>query len=203
MPTFEYVDGYLATGNDLSSGSMTMVEAKAAASAKNAIGFTWKGEKNPKGKFGLYVKNSRCLKLVSKGHGWHTMLKKAEPKFKYVTGYLPGGNDLLSGAMTLEEAKAKASTKNAIGFTWRGDKNSKGKVNIYVKSSRCSKVVSKGQGWHTMLKTGVVAGPPAQTSGKFDMRYNFTLTFLNGVKKTLADVVKGGKPVLLYQYNAF
>jgi len=108
--------------------------------------------------------------------------------------------------MTLAEAKAAASDGKAIGFTWKGERNPKGKVRVFVKKASCSKAVSKGAGWHTMLKAGgkpPCQEPPAKrTRLSFDPKYDFTMTFLDGTKRKLSDVFDG-KPVVLYQYNAF
>lgn len=207
---FEYVDGYLENGNDLSAGAMTLEEAKAAASVGEAIGFTWQGEENPKGKVHIYVKNSRCKTAVAAGAGWHTMLKQTI-EFKYMAGFLVNGNNLSEGAMTMEEATTAASVSGAIGFTWQGEKDPKGKVHIYVKNSSCSTKVSAGADWHTMLQAHHAAAheePPAKrpraehAGHSFDPKYDFTMTFLDGTRKSLSAIFDG-KPVLLYQYNAF
>jgi len=83
----------------------------------------------------------------------------------YVAGYLPGGNDLVSEEMTLDEA-AKLCRENAddiIGITWHGEPNPRGPVNVFIKNKSCKLEVSGGSdsGWHCLVAVPVLYGRPS------------------------------------------
>eukprot|EP00930_Biecheleria_cincta_P074629 TRINITY_DN61841_c0_g1_i1.p1 TRINITY_DN61841_c0_g1~~TRINITY_DN61841_c0_g1_i1.p1 ORF type:complete len:690 (+),score=117.44 TRINITY_DN61841_c0_g1_i1:57-2126(+) len=72
---FQYSCGYLYSGNDLLTGSMTLEEAMEAARTEESIGFTWNGDRDAKEKLKIWVKDVNCSKQVVPCDGWHTMLK--------------------------------------------------------------------------------------------------------------------------------
>lgn len=76
--------------------------------------------------------------------------KEHAAEWIYVPGYLPQGNNVEVGEMTIEEAQTKCQAAGGLGITWNGDRNP-GRINIWIKTKECDSGTGQGDGWHTML----------------------------------------------------
>jgi len=78
-------------------------------------------------------------------------------------------------------------------------------LDAYEDSGHDYLVVTRGAQGNDSQKwvlTATGEGPPSKRPRHFEPKYDFTLTFLDGSKKKLSDMFDG-KPVMLYQYQAF
>merc|ERR1719491_574401 len=72
-------------------------------------------------------------------------------------GYLPQGNNLFVGHLKPDQAKAKCINLGCSGLTFEGDADEEGRVKVYIKSKGELDPDSKGKGWVTFVRKGVLS----------------------------------------------
>ncbi|KAK3241963.1 hypothetical protein CYMTET_48305 [Cymbomonas tetramitiformis] len=151
---FEYHPGFLRGLQDVEGEKLPLQEAmRRCASVDGTLGLCWEGDKDPGAEGAtVFIVSSEGSREVSAVDGWNTLLLQPEGQFEYAAGSLPGGNDLITGPMSLEEAVEAADCPQACGFTWSGEREPEGQVPMFVKTTECGAPNNAAQGWHTMLR---------------------------------------------------
>lgn len=144
--------------------------------------------------------------LKATGDGSYTIQQKCNMRF------LDAFEDDLNDYACVTRPKQNNSSQKWVLTAAGGAYTVQQKINMrfldaYEDEPRDYLVVTReaqGDNSQKWVITATDNGPPPKKprKSKFEPKYDFTLTFLNGTKKKLSDMFDG-KPLMIYQYQAF